>query len=332
MIAGIAQYQSSLAMFLPTNQFEYTTEEVDSARQTMNLALPLVVAACASSPLFPIRSDPKSVLSLGPFGAQLTPAAEYSGLYPSPFGSKSNSTIAYSSQAFAAASSSYDPITETGDSEEDALTSFHLNRLRDFSSSEAFDGLSMYGFETVPNLNEARAIRRAMSVFESEREVKKAWYLSFVFPLDAETGLPRLPNAGLGATMDEIVMACFAGDELRPGGIGINCTNPSSLHDLIRSLAESLTLFTRTSGGEIWKPWLVLYPDGGAVYDVVSRTWSHPDGMDDRVWASKLADVIEMSRSLHSFDGIIAGGCCKAGPEAIVRLREQSERRGWILK
>jgi homocysteine S-methyltransferase len=302
---------------------------IQQALETMNSAIPLVTRPYTTTE-FKQRGPSRSALSLGPFGAQLVPAQEYTGLYPGPFGRYSPSQIAYSPESASVVCPPVIPATD--DTCEDALVGFHLGRLQDMAKSESFDLLSMYAFETVPSLTEARAIRRAVAMFEGNRreDQKRPWYISFVFPVNAGSGEPALPDVECkGSMMDEVVKATFGLSNTtsrysRPDGIGINCTGPDHLPFLLSRLSTSLAQLSPPT-----LPWLVLYPDGGSVYDVITRSWSGVAGTNDLEWARKLSDCVESALPLYG--GIIAGGCCKAGMKAIRHLRVELEQRGLIL-
>lgn len=134
-------------------------------------AIPIVTKTYSCPHPSPIHS----CLSLGPFGAQCSPGQEYGGLYPPPFGISSPSKLAYSPLAGLAAPLDLFSVIQSTNPEEDHLTAFHLERLLQFSKSEAFEKLSIIGFETVPVLEEVRAIRRAMGLFEKKSGISKPW-------------------------------------------------------------------------------------------------------------------------------------------------------------
>jgi homocysteine S-methyltransferase len=261
----MSRYQSSLPLFLPS-QSTYTPQDVEEALSTMTAALPIITSPYVPSastsflPRFPTRS----ALSLGPLGAQLTPAQEYQGLYPPPFGPASTSAIAYST---AAASMVDLPLARvcTGDpTPEDYLAAWHLSRLEQFATSPTFDDLSMIAFETVPNMSETRAIRRAMALFEVGRRAAgkddKPFYISYVFPMN-DAGQPAIPDIVYRSLplqqMAEVIIAATFGpsdDSTTPGGIGINCTNPLLLDPIISGLAAALESYVPAPAA----PWLIL--------------------------------------------------------------------------
>lgn len=117
-----------------------------------------------------------------------------------------------------------------------------------------------------PQLREALAIRRAMDMFELAREGEgmrpKAFYISFVFPLDSE-GNPKFPDPDMqaGLTLEEqaerIVEATFGerAGYLMPAAVGVNCTNPLELEKVVQALGGA---FEKTVGEREERPWLVL--------------------------------------------------------------------------
>ncbi|KAK4701416.1 hypothetical protein P7C70_g4815, partial [Phenoliferia sp. Uapishka_3] len=345
-VVGSCTYQSCLPLFLPPKQedAQYTQAEVETAKHTMNSALPIVTRNFDSSPSSTKRTPIRSALSLGPFGAVLSPGQEYSGRYPPPYGtSPTPSVVPYSLSASRVAVSPLESqILPSSDAQEDALVSFHLSRLDHLSQSASFSLVSLLAFETIPIIREARAIRRAVSILRRARptQPQTPFYLSFVFPVDNE-GHARCPDesllhlkSGSAELADAIIEASFAARDGQdvPNGIGVNCTSPLEIMGIIDELSGAISRAPELASA----PWLVLYPDGGSVYDVVSRTWSSPDGLDDNVWASKVTDGVQAALGKNNsdgkptFGGVLAGGCCKAGPEAISALRSECQSRGLV--
>lgn len=314
----------------------------------MNSAIPLLTelprpSTCAHS------SETLTSLSLGPFGASLQPGQEYAGLYPPPFGptpSISPSRIASGQDALDSVPLPLDVFAATRDgaTPEDYLSAWHLLRLRHFSRSDKFSALSVLSFETVPNLYEARAIRRAMTAFRTETGSTLPFYISFVFPLvgtDTERERVKLPDHEFAHldTLEEqaplVIEATFgqsseaSSQTARPDGVGFNCTSPLHSRRVTEILTAAYATFSATSTAAEARPFFILYPDGGAVYDVKSRTWSHPLGLTDDKWATLVADAMNVARDGRAWGGVIGGGCCKAGPTAIAALRKEVEKRGW---
>ncbi|GAA5890187.1 hypothetical protein JCM5296_002843 [Sporobolomyces johnsonii] len=367
-------YQSSLPLFLP-REGPYTPSQTSSALSIMTSALPLLTSLTRSPSDPSSDKRPIAALSLGPFGAALQPGQEYGGLYPPPFGpasppaKPSPSRLAATEPAIAAAGplplELFAPKT-AGDAaatanDEAHLAAWHLQRLEHFATAPAFSALDVLAFETIPNLSEARAIRRAVAAFRARggSERQTPFFISFVFPLVAagpegegqeEVKLPdqTLSHLSLAEQAPLIVSSALgsladdddddeagAGAAARPDGIGFNCTSPLRAAEVVETLSSALASFSfsRPQSSASSKPWLVLYPDGGAVYDVHTRSWSHPLGLSDSKWAKVVADAAGVARERDAvWGGVIAGGCCKAGFGAIRALRDECEARGWTRR
>lgn len=322
----------------------------------MNAALPLAVSCCSSHGSSSTRKA-TTALSLGPYGSALQPGQEYSGAYPPPFGpaetAAKDAKPASSQAALDLVPLPLDEVREgfasLASDEEVHLAAWHLQRLQHFSQSAAFhEGVPLLAFETVPSLTEIRAIRRAMHVFEASPPCKsaptKTFYISFVFPR-ADEGTPsetvRFPDpslAHLPSLADQAPLLVQAALEPRagyatPAGLGFNCTSPLHASFVVETLSSAVaSASTSASTGQTKKPWLVLYPDGGAIYDVRTRTWHHPAGLTDDAWASLVADAVQVGRAAGKAEiwgGVIVGGCCKAGPGAIRALKVEVVKRGW---
>lgn len=265
--------------------------------------------------------------------------------------------------------SSYPPTTTTtGDSKdreaEVHLAAWHLQRLQHFLLSERQQDqdqdsakVDVLAFETVPSLTEIRAIRKAMHVFTTSSGNKKPplpFYISLVFPRTSDSDdAVRFPDpelAHLPTLADQVpllVEAALAptnnGGYAVPGGLGFNCTSPLHAREVVRLLSDQVAKLQQQQQEGLQnqnqddKPWLLVYPDGGAVYDVVSRSWHHPTGLTDSSWARLVADAVKdavpnpasASPSPSPWAGVVVGGCCKAGPSAIKALRQEVEQRGW---
>ncbi|KAG8901790.1 AdoMet-homocysteine methyltransferase [Tulasnella sp. 403] len=287
-------------------------------------------------------------LSLGPYGATLSPPQEFDGLYPPPYGpcghasNPPNATESNSPNPTTAfASSPTDDDTMPEDSAVDALSAFHLRRLRVFAcDKETWAKVDCVAFETVPLVREAMAIRRAVGQLVSEMNVEgtewemKPWYISFVFP---NGEFPQERWCG-GPKMDveTVVRAALVsgppsseGNIARPSGLGINCTEPRFIASIVRQMSEALG---KVDGGDGPRPWLVLYPNGGETYDIESRTWHKSltvtgEASYEDQWA---ADVLQTIPNHHTQDqwsatngpwgGTLLGGCCKTGPVHIEAL------------
>ncbi|CEL60784.1 hypothetical protein RSOLAG1IB_04023 [Rhizoctonia solani AG-1 IB] len=276
---------------------------------------------------------PSIALSLGPFGATLSPAAEFSGIYPPPYGPSQSATF------FAGEQASKD---EQG--AEDALFEFHLERLSMLASSdETWSVIDIIAFETVPLLREARAIRRAMTALASSNSSLRIppWWISFNFP---DGVLPEQAPQGKNYTAGDALKTCFEQHGVNstavPDAFGINCTQLKHLHEcvsLASSALESLDhgLYPKSGasivGSQKAGPAFVLYPNGGRVYDPTTMSWlpaalasSKTKGLPEPdAWAVGLVEVVhDAVPKSSSWGGLVIGGCCKTEPEHILALRK----------
>lgn len=283
----------------------------EGVHDVMQKAISLAASAAAASSA---DGRPRSVaLSLGPFGSTLSPGQEYAGVYPPPYGPGPSG----SGPSNAAA-------------QEEALLAFHLQRLRAFSATPAFATVRWLAFETVPNLAEVRAIRRAVGAWRSERRAGESnagaapqFWIASAFPKGSLGEAPNGPH-GVSEWLDALLggVGGVGGDEAAPvpDGIGFNCTNPAYLEHLLDEVDARVPAETRS------RLTLVVYPDGGCVYDVVTRTWTEREGSADG-WARALVDVV---KGRTGWRGMLLGGCCKTGPDEIAALRREVDalRRG----
>lgn len=145
-------------------------------------------------------------------------------------------------------------------------------------------GADFLACETIPSLEEARALLRLLR----EREGTRAWFsFSCRDASRIADGEPIVRAAELLGETDAVL------------ALGVNCTAPehvSGLMDAIRSVCD--------------KP-IVVYPNSGESWDAAAGEWSG-DGAADAfvhlaaVWARKGAWAI--------------GGCCRVGPQVIRQL------------
>jgi homocysteine S-methyltransferase len=187
--------------------------------------------------------------SLGPYGAALHNGAEYHGRYAIGF---------------------------------DALVEFHAERLAVLTETNA----DLLAFETIPSLDEARAILRALEQFPA----LTAW-ISFT----CRDG----HQVAHGEPLRECAAAVAAHTQV--AAVGINCTAPS--------LITSLIIESRF-GHNDRKP-TIVYPNSGETWDPASRAWrGHADstqfGLLAREWFRAGAHAV--------------GGCCRTGPAHIAAV------------
>ena len=223
-------------------------------------------------------------LSLGAYGATMIPSQEYGGQYE-------------------------DMCNET------KLEHWHVARIAMFWAS--FDKVDIVAFETIPRLEEVRAVRTAANV-NRHHNVFKPYWVTCVFPNEDD----KLPD---GSSIEDVVSALFAeqswedGIEMKtPWGVGINCTKVQKLSKLIKgfeSAAERL---------KVTLPRLVIAPNGskGQKYDSTTQTWvgdkDHANDWDEQIWS-----VVQEVKQSQKWKGIVVGGCCKTGPDNISNLRKR---------
>jgi homocysteine S-methyltransferase len=167
---------------------------------------------------------------------------------------------------------------------------------------------------------------RLKEMYGRETWWRKKFWTSFVFPGG---------NTPDGSSVQNIIHTMLDSGFTKdapsptPSGIGINCTSPA----YISSLSQSFTnVFRNLSSTQ--QVTFVLYPDGGLVYDPVTKTWSEPStsgdgGITGDTWAinvasvaREVADATDGKAEGYVWSGVIVGGCCKAGYEEIRGLSE----------
>ncbi len=195
---------------------------------------------------------PLIAASLGPYGAILHNGAEYHGRYGV-------------------------PVAE--------LAAFHRSRLDHLQDGP----IDLVACETVPSLEEASAMLRALSHFPHLR----AW-LTFTCVDGRHTG-----------SGDEIA-ACarVVGESAQIVAIGVNCTAPAYVGELIDHLAAA----TSTP--------IVVYPNSGQHWDAESRAW---------IGRSSTDDYSTLARDWHRRGARWIGGCCGTTPDDIAQLRRLAD-------
>lgn len=194
------------------NQDEYIDGQV---REWFHRA---IGAALIPGDFYKLEDHKITSVCLGPYGAALANGAEYTGEYP--------------------------------DMTFEDLVSFHLHRLRQAASSPAFFAMKVLAFETIPRLDEAEAICEALNVFTSEYTSSPRRYgnspppayLSFVFPPEAKE---RLPWPAEQTSVDDIVKSITQKKREISwpiAGIGINCTKPWIMEEVVPKLTEAVRL------------------------------------------------------------------------------------------
>ncbi|TFK74257.1 Homocysteine S-methyltransferase [Pluteus cervinus] len=170
-------------------------------------------------PKSPVTS-PRIALSLGPFGAMLSPAQEFDGFYPPPYGPKgySGNEGASTEPEGVNVNSFLDVQIEDADHDDggkegrqldpkhqrqleletasiEALTQFHFERLMVFVDDvETWKAIDIIAFETVPLVREVKAIRRAMGMVHQviRERAKRRKGIGEEVDRDADAGMEDL--------------------------------------------------------------------------------------------------------------------------------------------
>jgi homocysteine S-methyltransferase len=186
--------------------------------------------------------------SLGPYGAALHNGAEYTGDYSCTF---------------------------------EELAAFHRDRVTVLARATGDERPDLLAFETLPSLEEARALAEALAPFPN-----LAVWFSFTC------------RDGLHVAHGELLRDCAAAVAGLPQtvAIGVNCTRPSLIVDLIGELRAASD-----------KP-IVVYPNSGGEWDPVTRGFTG---------TANTAEIGSLVESWFRAGAQIVGGCCRTGPEYV---------------
>jgi len=222
-------------------EYGYTAERADAA------LLAAVRLARQAVVEFPARRTMVAA-SLGPFGAALHDGSEYHGNYGVSF---------------------------------DELVGYHRERAEVLAAAPANAQADILAFETIPSLEEARAVLAALADLPS----LPVW-LSFTCK-DGE----HLAHGEALAEVAAIVSGCP-----NVQGVGINCTAPKFLPSLIPALRSATAL-----------P-ILVYPNSGETWDGQNLCWRG---------SSDIKAYGEAAREWFALGAQIIGGCCRTTPEHI---------------
>lgn len=299
---------------------------------------------CKEAETAAVQKDIAIALSLGPFGASLSPAQEFDGFYPPPYGPKGYTPTGDNLNSFGTKDQVDADIlkkqVEMETTSIEMLADFHLERLHAFADDPKVWGMiDCVAFETVPLAREVRAIKKAVTRLQIELEklggsgAMKPWWVSLVFPEGRfpETRYPGGPNlpvwdvisAALDRELEE--HGKDTRTTLLPTGLGINCTQICFFPEIIEEMGKIVDRYWKEG---VDKPWLVIYPNGGDVYDPVTQTWRPAEyqvNTTDSTWADGLGKIINDIREQQdsTWGGIVAGGCCRTGPDEIRALAKK---------
>ena len=160
----------------------------------------------------------------------------------------------------------------------EAFRAFHLPRMAALVEA----GADLLAIETIPTIREAEALVDLLD------DVGATAWLSYSCRDAAHT------SAG-----EPIEAAIALGDHPRIVAVGVNCTAPRHMPELL-ARAQAVT----------GKP-LIAYPNGGDRWDAVARTWVADDG--GRYDPTSVATWRDLGAGW-------LGGCCGTGPAAIRAL------------
>jgi homocysteine S-methyltransferase len=173
-----------------------------------------------------------------------------------------------------------------------ALATFHRPRLEVLAEA----GADLLAFETIPCLREARVLARLLKEFPAI-----TGWMSFSCRDGAHT------------SEGEEIAECAAAlrDDAQIAAVGVNCTRPEYVCDLLRRMREHTD-----------KP-LLAYPNTGECYDASTKRWYGTHGA---------APFREQALAWYQAGARLIGGCCRTTPadiRAISALRAQcSEKCG----
>lgn len=195
--------------------------------------------------------------SLGPFGAALHNGAEYHGNYDCSYAD---------------------------------LVRFHAERIEVLARAGDEQKPDLLAFETIPSLDEARAIAEALAPWP-----ELPIWISFSCRDDAHVshGEPISACASFAASLSQAV------------AVGVNCVSPSRIPRLIAQLRAA-------SGKRV-----LVYPNSGEGWDAERRCWTG---------SSNPAEFGSMAAQWFAAGADVVGGCCRTRPAHIRQVAEAAAR------
>lgn len=173
----------------------------------------------------------------------------------------------------------------------DGLADFHRSRWRLLAES----GADILACETIPSLDEAKALAGLLD----ETPDRYAWFsFSCRDGAHISDGTPIADCARLLAGHEQIA------------AIGINCTPPRFIPDLIRAISAVTD-----------KP-VIVYPNSGETYDPTGKCW---------LGESVPAEFGTYSREWRKLGAALIGGCCRTTPAHIRQISDRFRKRSWTI-
>ncbi|OIT08148.1 PREDICTED: homocysteine S-methyltransferase 2-like [Nicotiana attenuata] len=170
------------------------------------------------------------------------------------------------------------------------LKDFHRRRVQLLAES----GADLIAFETVPNKLEAQAFVELLE----EEDIKTPAWLSFNSKdgINVVSGDSLSECAAIGESCEKVL------------AVGINCTPPRFILDLIRSINQVTT-----------KP-ILIYPNSGESYDGDRKEWVRNTGIADEDFVPYVNKWCDAGASL-------VGGCCRTTPNTIREIHHALSSR-----
>ncbi len=180
------------------------------------------------------------------------------------------------------------------DLDEDGLVDFHRQRWHILADS----GADILACETIPSFAEARALSRLLA----ETPERFAW-----FSFSCRDG--RHISDGTPLALCAEYLSQFE----QVAAVGINCTAPRYIPDLIREVTAVTD-----------KP-VIVYPNSGETYDAAENRW---------LGEAVPAEFGTFSREWRKLGAALIGGCCRTGPAHIRQIRDRfrQKRQQRIMK
>ncbi|MGQ9909173.1 MAG: homocysteine S-methyltransferase [Candidatus Flexifilum sp.] len=157
------------------------------------------------------------------------------------------------------------------------LIDFHRPRMAELIAA----GADMLAFETIPCWSEAEALVRLLAEFPGVT----AW-MSFSARDGAHISHGE-PFAECAARLDDVAQIA---------AVGINCTAPEFIPDLIRA------------GAAVTRKPILAYPNSGETWDAAGQTWRGE---------TSCALYGDQARAWYEAGARVIGGCCRTTPEHI---------------
>ncbi len=163
------------------------------------------------------------------------------------------------------------------------LVDFHAERWRILNDT----AVDLFACETISNFDEARALAQLLIATPD----RYAWF-SFACR-DGQHISDGTPLAKCATFLDDFAQVA---------AIGINCTAPRCIPELIKQV-----------GAVSHKP-IIVYPNSGETYDAVTHSWTGE---------TIPAEFGTFSREWRKLGAGLIGGCCRTAPAHIRQIRDR---------